>query len=113
MKRLLTSSILMAFMPSIALAHGGEVMLLPLGQILAVFVATILLWPLNKRSFLISISCTVGVALSLWFILIFWLPESFRDPVGLFLVGFFPPLAVVGLIIFVFRGFWYGNKKSP
>jgi len=111
-KRLLILIIIFAtLIPNMALAHGVEVLFLPLGQVIAV-VVVILLWPLRQGVFLLALFFAVGVALALWFIPDSWFPESLRGPTGQFFSGFVPPLAAVGLIIFIFHGFWCRNKKD-
>ena len=112
-KRLLILIILGTLIPNTALAHGVEVLFLPLGQVVAVVVVVVLLWPLRQGVSLFALFFAVGVALALWFIPGSWFLDSLRGPTGQFFAGFVPPLAGVGLIIFIFRGFWCRNKKDP
>jgi hypothetical protein len=112
-KRVLIAISIATLTPNMALAHGGEVLFLPLGQVVAVVLAVILLWPLGRVVPLFALFFAVGIALSLWLIPWSSFPQPLRGITGQFFVGFVPPLAVVGLIIFVFRSFSCRNKKDP
>jgi hypothetical protein len=105
MKRLAIPTMLVALHPCIALAHGEEVVFLPVGQLVALVVVGILLWRLPFRGVAVrvfSVMCVAGVTLPLWFATVSWFPAFLRGAAGFFLVGLVPAVVVV-LAIFLLQ----------
>jgi hypothetical protein len=102
MKRLAIPTSLVAFVPSIALAHGQEVVFMPIGQLFAVVVAI--------RVF--SVMCAVGVTLPFWFSSVSWFPGFLWSATGFFLIGFVPSVVVVLAIFLLQRGLIQRRKDA-
>jgi hypothetical protein len=98
--------ILLALAPSVAFAHGQEVVFMPAGQFVALVVVGILLWRLPFRGVAIrvmAVLCVLGVTLPLWYVSVSWFPVFLRNASGFFLIGLVPSVVVALVIFFVQR----------
>jgi hypothetical protein len=90
--------------PSVAIAHGQEVVFMPVGQFVALVVVGILLWRLPFRGVAIrvmAVLCVLGVTLPLWYVSVSWFPGFLRNATGFFLIGLVPSVVVALVAFFV------------
>jgi hypothetical protein len=104
------------FAPSIVWAHGEGVVFAPFGQSAALIVVGILLWRLPFRGIAIrciTAVCAVGIAASLWYVDLSWLPYLMLfNAVGFFLIGFVPPVLIAYAIFRLQLSFIKRNKNA-
>ena len=115
MKRLVIGSLPFGLTPSLAMAHGQEVVFMPIGQLIAVIAVAVLLWRLPFHGIAIrvlSATCVVGVTLPFWFATVAWFPTFLWSPMGFFLIGLVPSVVVVLAAFFLQRSF-IKRRKVP
>jgi hypothetical protein len=96
----------LAFVPNLAFAHGEDVLLFPLGTLVAV--AAILLASFARRAQLgvrvFAGAVAIAASIPFWFVPSNVIPPALRyTGWGNFVVGFLPSLAVGCLVLWLFR----------
>lgn len=106
---------LLAFVPSVAMAHGEEVLLFPIGTLLAVAAILLTAFMQAVRWHVRVAACILAFAASIpfWLIPSDYIPEDMQHTGwGNFIMGFLPSLAVGWLVIWLFRGTSTGRSGA-
>lgn len=104
-------SIGLAAIPDVALAHGEEVLLFPLGTLVAIAVIAVVALALRIHWHVRVLAGLAAVAASfpLWFVPGRLLPAPLRyTDAGIFATGFLPSLIVAAVVVWLLR-----RRKSP
>ena len=104
--------VLILITPSTSYASGQEVIFLPIGQLIGLFIAFVLLsyFIENRLLKIFIISLSVLVVFLIWFVPRSWLPPLFGGSglVDVLIHGAFPPI----IITIVAVAFYFLNKKQ-